>query len=270
VHVVGQVGHDERDGRQLRVVAREAGERLIGAGRDLIGAGALPVDPGVVLAGIVARRDRGRAGRGQAVGVAGERLAGPDQLGPEVRGRERRGGRRVGRDALGTPGEEGEIVGLARVGDPVRLGELRPLAGERVEVGGRGRAEDLDVGVVLLDDDDHMIGAGHGGEERAPVEGLDAGAEAFHGGNSEVGWEGAPSRKRSLLRPGEGGHCPLGNIHAIVKGLLRPGEEGLIGVQGGEPGLGRRVRLGVVLNPEEVEAFGAGGQTRGAAARERV
>src|SRR6185312_13416442 len=73
VHVVVQVRDDERERRQARVVrgARERGERQRVRGRH-VG----EVDPRRVLAGVLAGGAGGRAGRGQALGVALEGVAG--------------------------------------------------------------------------------------------------------------------------------------------------------------------------------------------------
>ncbi len=156
VHVAAQVRDDEGDLRQRRVVGRELREGVRRGGGDVAEA-----EPGVVLAGVVPAAAGRRALAGQRLVVAGPGLARGDQLRGQVVGAAEAGGvAAVVGDPLGGAGEQGEVVGLAGVGDRVRLRQVGAAGRERVDVRGAGGADDLVVRVVLEDHDDHVVGVG--------------------------------------------------------------------------------------------------------------
>ena len=73
--------------------------------------------------------------------------------------------------------------------------------------------------------------------------------------------------RRGRRTPGETGR-EIFRI-PVVHGS-RPGEQRLRGLSGGEATLGRPVRIRLLLDPHEREAFRQGGNSRGTAAHERV
>ena len=128
VHVVVEVGDDERDRRERAEVGREAGQRLVGGGREV-----REVHPGAVLADVLPLLQPVKPARRQPLAVAGEAEARGAQLAAEVRPGERVRAGVVG-DALGGSGEQREVVRLAGVGHGVGLGEVGVLLRQRVDV----------------------------------------------------------------------------------------------------------------------------------------
>src|SRR2546428_11569561 len=136
VHIVAEVGYDERHSRQRREIARP---RVVG----LVVGGILAHDPvgsRVVLAGVVAAV--GAAGAAQETvrrhgfAVGDDTQPGADELLAQGRRGEGVGTAVVGHTLVGaTP--ELVIVGLAGVTDGEGLGHQRVLLGQRIFLGRR-------------------------------------------------------------------------------------------------------------------------------------
>ena len=211
VHVVAQVGREERDRRQPVPRGAHGRRGQVGGGAGQVG----EVHPRAVLARVAARRAHRRARLREAFGVARERASRREERGAEVGCGEAVVAAVVG-DALGAPGEQRQVVGLARVGLGVRVGEARPGPGEPGEVGRRGVADDLAGVLVLHDDDQHVIGPGErggcsrgarGGGQQSGRRERDEAGEAT-GGHGEQCGEHRPDRaaaraRRSALRVAE-------------------------------------------------------------------
>ena len=157
VHVVAQVGGEEGDRRQPVPVGPQRRGGQVGGGAGEVG----EVHPRAVLARVPPRRAHRGARTGKRLGVSHERPARGEERGAEV-GRVEAVVAAVVGDALGAPREQREVVGLARVGFGVRVGEARPGLGQGVQVGRAGAPEDLAGVLVLHDDDQHVVGGGKG------------------------------------------------------------------------------------------------------------
>ena len=151
VHVIAQVRDHEGDRRQ----PREGSGRKAGEGQADRAGHVAEVCPWHVLACVFARRADRRSRAGQVLRVTGEALARLDQVSRQVRRGEPVRAAVIGY-ALGTAGEQRQVVRLARVGDRVGAGEQRTAAGKLVDER-RGRvADDVRVGVVLHHDHDRV------------------------------------------------------------------------------------------------------------------
>src|SRR5205085_12551645 len=93
------------------------------------------IGPGVVLAGVGAALDDEGAGAGLGFGVTGEGEAVGEEFAAEAGGGELFSGDVVAVDALGRAGEEGEVIGLAGVGEAVGVDEVGAVLGELTDVG---------------------------------------------------------------------------------------------------------------------------------------
>jgi len=151
MHIVIEIGIDDRHGGQVCKVRWEAGERLVRCGRH-IG----EVYPRSVFFRVSARgANRGTGGR-QIFGESGEGLACGSQLSGQVFcGEAMRAG--VIRNALVRPREQIKVIGLAGMLNRKGLSKQRALLGKTVDIRRRRRTDDGSERMVLFNHDHHMV-----------------------------------------------------------------------------------------------------------------
>ena len=148
VHVVAEVGDEERHRGQRRVVRRHGRQRQVRRGRDVT-----EVRPRTVLACVVPAHAPGVARLGEVLGVPGEGETGRKELAAEAGGVECERAPVVV-DALGVTREQREVVRLARVRLGVHVGQRRARRGQRREV---RRLPDDVLLVLVLQHHDHDV-----------------------------------------------------------------------------------------------------------------
>jgi hypothetical protein len=151
VHVVAEVRDEERDGRQVRVVVRHRGQRLVGRRRYVA-----EVGPRAVFARVVPLVATGVSRAREVFGVAGEGVPGRDEFAGEARHVEHERAVVVVH-ALGAAGEQRKVVRLARMRLGVHVGQGRPRPGQCREVG--RLAHDVLLVLVLEHHDHHVVRA---------------------------------------------------------------------------------------------------------------
>ena len=175
VHVVAQVRHDQREGRQPvgGEVSRELPQRHDPPAPRRTGENVSKVEEGVVLLGIAARVGPGEARPRQPLSIGLPGPAGALQRVGEIPGGDD-AARAIGVDALGRAGDEREVVRQTRMGDTAVAGEHGVAGCKGVELRRLLAAEHAGLVLVLHHDHEHVLERRHGRRHRLGAAEADA------------------------------------------------------------------------------------------------